>query len=222
MRMGYAVGMARVGLLVVGGRGPTALQVRPWLSGVTDVVAADSGFDLAKGWQLEPDLVVGDLDSTAYADQLRGGRVPVQEFSTDKDETDSEIGVRTLFERGCTEVRIAGGGGGRMDHLLGLVALFERSPAPSVWITHQEHVQVIHGPGAAEFAGYRGQTVSFFPLSDGAAGLGSSGLKWSLDGLEWQPGHAGISNVVTDERMRVEIARGSLLMVRLMPAAGQS
>ena len=201
--------MSLTGLLLTGGCGPRRADLEPFLAAVGPIVAADSGYDLALALGLRPDLIVGDMDS------VRAARLPerrVRRYPRDKEHTDTELGLRALAEFGCDRVVIAGGGGGRLDHLLFIAALFERDTAPLCWITAREHVEAIRG--AAAVRGCVGQTVSFLPLSQGAAIKRSEGLRWPLDGLRWRPGGGGVSNVITASPMRVTVAEGALLMIR--------
>lgn len=203
------------GLLLLAGEGPRRSVLEAVLERAEVVVAADAGFDLGLRLGVEPDFLVGDLDSVKATEAL--ARFPeqrIRRFPAAKDETDAEIGLGLLRELGCGPVTIAGGGGGRLDHLLGIVGLFERERPPQAWYTAVEHVQLVEGELAVE--GCRGQTVSFFPLGEGASGLSSRGLRWPLDGLAWRRGQAGISNVVEAEGFRVSVRRGRLLMVRLL------
>ncbi len=207
------ISMAAVtGLLFTGGEGPTRSRLAPFLDGVDLVVAADSGLDLARAVGVEPDLVVGDMDSLNDRSlmALYGDRLTV--FPPDKDETDTEIGLRFLRERGAARVIVAGGGGGRLAHLVGLLCLFERPSPPRVWLTAREHVELVEGRIAID--GCLGATISFFPVGELAVIERSRGLKWPLDGLTWKRGDAGISNVAAADRVEVELARGRLLMVR--------
>ena len=201
--------MALTGLLLTGGYGPARADLEPFLTTVGPIVAADSGYDLALSLGVQPDLIVGDMDS------VRAERLPaerVRRFPRDKEHTDTELGLHALEELGCDRVVIAGGGGGRLDHLLYIVGLFERETLPICWITAHEHVEAIRG--TASYPGWVGDTVSFLPLSKGAAIERSEGLRWPLDGLRWKPGEGGVSNVVTASPMRVTMAEGALLMIR--------
>jgi thiamine pyrophosphokinase len=200
--------MSVTGLLLTGGCGPGRSDLEPFLGEVGPIVAADSGFDLALALGLRPELIVGDMDSV----RARLPQERVRRFPRDKEFTDTELGLQALKDLGCDRVVIAGGGGGRLDHLLFIVALFERETVPLCWITAHEHVEAIRGTAA--YRGWVGQTVSFLPLSEGAAIERSEGLRWPLDGLRWKPGEGGVSNVITASPMRLTMAAGALLMIR--------
>ena len=201
------------GLLLLGGEGPRRDQLEEVLRTAGLVIAADSGFDLALSLGLQPDLLVGDLDSVADSRELAAFPPErIRRFPRDKDQTDAELGLSLFAERGFRKVVLAGGGGGRLDHLLAVAALFERDWPPAAWYTALECVQRIDGE--AVLAGCRGLRVSFFPLGGPAGGLSSAGRKWPLDGLEWARGYGGVSNLVTGDPARVRVRRGSLLMIR--------
>ena len=201
-----------IGLLIIGGKGPRPELVNEYRQRAGMVAAADSGLETALALGFTPDLVVGDMDSLIDVSLLDRFKDRVRRFPVDKDETDTEIGLRLLQERGCADVVIAGGGGGRLDHLLGIALLFERARPPVRWITDRDDIRLIEGETVLE--GMEGATISLFPLGDGAGMLGSDGLKWKLDGLEFKRGYAGISNVATRDKVRIRVGKGRLLMVR--------
>lgn len=207
------------GLLIIGGGGPQPTLFTECREDATIVVAADSGLEKAIELGMTPDYVVGDMDSLKdrhLLDSFNPERVMI--FPTDKDETDTEIGLRMLEEKGCSEVVIGGGGGGRLDHILGIVMLFERDRPPRRWITENEDIRLVDGE--IELVDLKGALVSFFPLGTEAAELASEGLKWPLDGLVFRRGYAGISNLVTDDTARVRVGRGRILMVRSFAGVG--
>jgi thiamine pyrophosphokinase len=201
------------GLLLLGGEGPLRAQLEEVLRRAELVIAADSGFDLALRLGLLPDLLVGDLDSVAASPQLSAFPPErILRYPRDKDETDAELGLRLFAGRGFRRVVLAGGGGGRLDHLLAVAALFERENPPAAWYTALERIERVQGE--ALLSGCQGLRVSFFPLGAGAGDLSSNGLKWPLDGLQWPRGSGGVSNLVTADPARVRVGRGSLLMIR--------
>jgi thiamine pyrophosphokinase len=202
-----------VGLLLLGGEGPPRHLLEPILPTVVCTVAADSGFDLARRLNIVPDLLVGDLDSLKQSRELEEyPQERIRRYPRDKDDTDAELGLKALWDRGIQQVVVAGGGGGRVDHLLGLFLLFEREKTPTLWYTSREIIQVVEGTHVV--SGCQNQTVSFFPLTDTVAGMSSSGLKWPLDGLEWRRGDMGISNIFIEDPCTISVRHGRLLMIR--------
>ena len=88
------------------------------------VIAADGGAALADvlGWPI--DALVGDFDSIEpdTLARTRAAGATVRAFPSDKDETDLELALAEARERAADEVIVVGGGGGRLDHLLGVIA----------------------------------------------------------------------------------------------------
>lgn len=179
------------------------------------IVAADSGLDHAARYRIEPDVIVGDFDSLdTHLLESRYARVPRIQYERAKDHTDTEIGLHYLWKQGADAVTIVGGGGGRLDHLLGIAALFDRERYPRRWITDRDEVAVIDE--SMEFTAKIGEVVSFFAVGPDTCCMRSRGLRWELTNLRWKRGDAGISNECESERCRVEILSGRLLMVRAL------
>ena len=154
--------------------------------------------------------MVGDMDSIsdpAILDHYPG----TIRHPTDKDETDTEIGIRELRARGYQRILLIGGGGGRLDHLLAIRALFENPWGQDEWLTHRERVVRISEP--TSFAVPSGCTVSVFPLSTGASGMSSIGLKWPLAGLCWGPGEFGVSNRAIEPEVTISPGASPVLVV---------
>ena len=201
------------GLLFVGGEGPGRAVLARCAREADVSVAADSGLELALSADIEPDLIVGDMDSLSDPSLL--SRFPsdrVMRLPRDKDDTDTEIGLQTLLERGADEVTIVGGGGGRMDHLLGIVSLFRRERPPRRWLTGRDEVILVDRE--SRFDGWLGSTVSVFPVGERASRMRSRGLRWPLDGLAFERGRVGISNIVTEDPALISVADGKLLVIR--------
>lgn len=206
------------GVLFIGGDGPTAEVVAPYVDVADMIIAADSGYDLARSIGVTPDLLVGDMDSLSGrddADRRLRGRIHL--FDREKDETDTEIGLRTLRERGIGEVTIVGGGGGRLDHLIGILTLFERRFPPKRWFTAGE--EIVYIDGEERFSRMNGVVCSFFPVGDTVTTMRSTGLRWPLDGLSWRHGDFGISNYGINETVTVGMQSGCLIMVRNLQEA---
>jgi len=200
------------GVLVLGGEKPSADVIEECVINADLVVAVDSGFDFLWENGFDFDYVVGDMDSTRYGHAI--AELPEEKLviaPTEKDETDTELGLHFLKERGIETVSMIGGGGGRLDHLLGIVALFDREIRPDEWYTRNEGVISIDRQKS--FRRLKGKTVSLFPVGSETCTMHSSGLKWPLDELVWQRGSAGISNVVVSDEVVLKPKTGRLLFI---------
>ncbi|MDR2483589.1 MAG: thiamine diphosphokinase [Treponema sp.] len=202
------------GIVFTGGEGPLP-EYRAALAGQADrIAAADSGLMAAEASGIRPHWIIGDMDS--LDDPRRLERYPpecILRYPADKDYTDTELALTLLWDQGCDETWLIGGGGGRTDHLLALRALFERERTPDRWFTASEDMRRLR-PGerfTAELS--LGSLVSVFPLGTGPWKAQSHALKWPLDGVAWNRGYAGISNVTAGNPVLIEAAGGSFLAV---------
>lgn len=203
-------GAMNAALLVTGGDAPDFAVIRPRLGEFSFICAADSGLDTLHAWGLRADLVVGDFDSLKDASIL--GEYPeALRHPEDKDDTDTELALEELRSRGFKRIVMAGGGGGRIDHLFALRALFEREDGPDEWLTPAERIVRIREETA--FPSSAGALVSVFPLAGGAQGMRSRGLRWPLEGLRWNAGQFGISNVAEGQEIAIDPGKNPLLVV---------
>jgi len=204
-------------LIVTGGQAPSFGLLRKLAAKADLIIAADSGFDSARKAGLGPDLVVGDFDSLESRAALAA--LPpskILAFPMDKDDTDTEIALSTAVARGAEYIMIAGGGGGRLDHLLAMSRLFDRSEtAPREWHTRRESVYYIRQDELARFTVLPDSIVSVFPAgaSKACQGMKSWGLKWPLEGLDWRKGYFGISNRALQGDCEVLAGSSDLLLV---------
>jgi thiamine pyrophosphokinase len=205
-------------LLVTGGKAPPKGRLESRFDDFGIVCAADSGLDTLVAWGKEPDLIVGDMDSVSSPLLLeRFPRAELVLAERDKDETDTELALAALADRGAGRIVLAGGGEGRLDHLLAIRSIFERRDCvrPFEWHTAGEALFLVEEGLSIALEARKGSTVSVFPLAGGAEGMSSEGLKWPLAGLSWGPGDCGVSNVAIDASFRVGAGRGDLLVVVL-------
>jgi len=208
------------GVLFIGGKHPQQALSRKLAEDADLIVAADSGFDITWNQGIGCNYVVGDMDSTRFLkviDKLPGNKVI--RMPKEKDETDTEIGLRVLYEKGATKKILIGGGGGRLDHLIGIIILFHRDIRPDEWYTDKE--VIISIDKKTILREMKGETVSFFPVGEEECRMKSEGLKWPLDNLKWKRGDAGISNLITSERMIVEPVSGRLICIFSNRQAGR-
>jgi thiamine pyrophosphokinase len=204
-----------------------------WAEGAALVVAADGGARAAATLGLHLDLVVGDMDSLdpALAARLATDGVTIEVSPTDKDETDTELGVLAAVRRGATRLTIVGGlGGPRLDHELANVALLalpELAGRPARLVDGRSSISLLTAPGPdgdpvdRDLAGPVGALVSLIPWGDDVVGVTTRGLRYPLAGEVLPAGPArGISNVRTAPEAAVRVRRGRLLVVESAATLG--
>ena len=116
-------------LILLGGELTVTSRLKRQISGAR-VIAADSGMRHAAALGVEPELWVGDFDSSDAALRARYAHVPRLEFPADKAQTDGDLAIDEALRRGATRLMLAGAlGGPRSDHaahhLMRMLALTE-------------------------------------------------------------------------------------------------
>jgi thiamine pyrophosphokinase len=212
-----------LGLAIIGGEGPKSETLKKIARGADIIAAADSGLVAAEEAGLKPDWVIGDMDSIKSS-AFCGGAVRLEKYPAerviryphDKDSSDTELAIALLREKGCDEILIAGGGGGRTDHLFAIRALFERENPPNRWFTAGEEIRCLDEGSVVSASLLPGSIVSVFPLGNEGWEAESVGLKWPLDGLAWERGGFGVSNAAQDGPFEIRSVRGRFMVVMPM------
>jgi thiamine pyrophosphokinase len=207
-----------LGIVFTGGESPSSKIIRRLLDGKEIfVIAADSGLITAEESGFKPSFVIGDMDS--LDDDSRLSAYPperVIRYPHDKDYTDTELAFSLALEKGCDDIWLIGGGGGRIDHIFAIRSLFERERFPRRWITGAEDIHCIDsktGRNELSFNLEKGAAVSVFPLGSGPWKAASKGLKWPLNDLTWDRGFFGLSNVAVEGDFSVISKAGRFLVI---------
>ncbi|PRD43909.1 thiamine diphosphokinase [Phyllobacterium phragmitis] len=105
-------------LILLGGHLTVTERLKRQIAGAR-VLAADSGMRHAAALGVEPELWLGDFDSTSPAMARRYKHVPRRTFPRAKDMTDGELALNEAFALGATSVILCGAFGGlRTDHTM--------------------------------------------------------------------------------------------------------
>ena len=217
-------------LILADGDGPTRSELDRawpgWAASIGLVVAADGGARLAEPLDVRIDRWVGDGDSLgedALA-RLEAAGIPVERARPDKDESDTELAVRTALREGADGIMIVGGlGGRRIDHALaniGLLAMPELGDRRAVILDARSRLTLIQAPDLTGQAvdrplpGRIGDLISLLPVGPGVDGVTTRGLEYPLVDEPLPVGGArGLSNVRAEAEAGVSVRAGSLLVV---------
>lgn len=201
-------------VVVAGGDPPTPEEIAR-LPADPVVVAADSGLDHALSAGLTVAVAVGDMDS-ASAEALAAAEqagTRIERHPADKDQTDLELALE-LAARLADRVIVIGAAGGRLDHLIGNLAVLASPQWSGVdieaWLGNAQAV-VVHGD--RELEAEPGATVSLFAVG-GPARVTTTGLAWSLNDEILDPlTSRGVSNQATAHSPQVAVSEGVVLAV---------
>ena len=202
----YPVGMQIV--IFAGGAAPSDIGTMP--DGAF-VIAADSGFDIARRHAVAVDLLIGDLDSVSE-DAVHQAPQTLR-FPVDKNETDLELAIDRARSMGVTSLLVIGGAGGRMDHFLANASLLASLDGVHVeWRTGSGTLLRVNG--SVRVAGTPGETISLLAFGGPARGVRTTGLRWRLDNEHLLPGSTrGVSNAFIDDAALISLDEGNLMVV---------
>lgn len=187
---------------------PVGQALRPWCDGASLVIAADAGYRGARALGVEPDMLLGDYDSAPPPQAGKTVYLPAE-----KDDTDTFYAARQALARGCDEVVILGGLGGRVDHTvanLHTLVFLARHGAHAVLADEKNEITVLL-PGRHVLQARPGWHCSLLPAGAEARGVTLERLKYPLQNAvltnAWP---VGVSNEFTGGDAVVTFRRGAL------------
>ena len=192
-------------------------RARALLHGDDLIIAVDGGTRHAWDVGVDPQLVIGDLDSLSERERqrLEASGAEISSFSARKDKTDLELALLHAVSEGATTILVLAALGGRLDQTVGNVLLLT-SPRLS-----EVEVRIVDGGQTAflirdeaAVKGEPGDTVSLIPLGGDAVGVTAEGMEWPLEDETLHLGSTrGISNVQREEQAYVRVQQGQLLCI---------
>jgi thiamine pyrophosphokinase len=181
------------------------------------LIAVDGGTRHTWEVGVDPQRVIGDLDSLTPAEQnrLRSTGAQIMSVPPRKDETDLELALLYAASEGAESIIVLAALGGRLDQTIANLFLLALPELDGI------EVRVVEGPQVAFLIrdhalieGQPGDTVSLIPLAGDADGVVTEGLEWPLDGDTLRFGPArGVSNLLKLPQASVRVRQGLLLCI---------
>ena len=181
------------------------------------IICADGGTRYASSLDLKPALIIGDMDSaeSSLLQKLQADGVSIERYSRDKDETDLELAINKAIELNPKEIVIVAALGGRVDQMLGNIALLSNIQLSTMNIKLDDGVEeIFFCRDQVQVHGGSGDIVSLIPWQGAVTGIQTENLRWPLDNETLHPDKTrGISNEMTDDVASIKNSSGMLLVV---------
>lgn len=185
------------------------------------IIAADSGMEFFYRNGLVPNEIVGDFDSVTAGIleffRENNPQIKIRKFQPEKDETDTELALRTAINAGCKKIWLLGAIGTRLDHVLGnihLLGMAMEQDCECIMLDSCNRIRMLqHGMKILREEQY-GEYISLFPFTPTVKGLTLRGFKYPLEKYELQCYHSlGVSNEISQDEAEISFEEGILLMV---------
>ncbi|MCL4418074.1 MAG: thiamine diphosphokinase, partial [Actinobacteria bacterium] len=186
----------------------------------TLIIAADGGAKNCCNMKFMPDIVIGDMDSITIKviESDASVKKPIKFINSvpEKDESDTQLAVDYAIGLGAKKILIVGAVGDRVDHTLANIFLLASPSAENSDVRIlTENSEIFVTRKSCQITGEAGKTVSLFSLSPYTNFIKTSGLKYKLknEKLLFSPVR-GLSNAFIDNKARIEINEGTLLIIK--------
>jgi len=183
-------------------------------SNFEEIIAVDSGIEHLLNLSLDPNTLIGDLDSISKKslDEVKKNGVKILAFNSNKDQTDFELALNYLEEAEKSKVYIIGGESGEIDHLISIFLLI---PSKSFF----ENIIWLYGDKRIIFRQKLELNIkkltkfSIIPLSD-LTNLSIDGAEWNLDNKDIQFGETlTLRNSTNEEQLNIRCDKGVFALI---------
>jgi len=182
------------------------------------LIAADGGARHALKLGVIPTVIIGDFDSLSEAEVrvFTEMGVHILAYPPSKDETDFELALDHAMKSGYRPICIVAGLGGRLDQMLGNIALITNPECIEADVRLDDGLtEVFCITNKAIVHGRQGEIVSLIAWgSTPVEGVTTDGLVYPLNKETLLPDRTrGISNQMISDTAKISVKRGTLLCV---------
>lgn len=193
------------------GRFPENRLVQDCLTRARMVVCCDGAVGKLLQFGIEPQVIVGDMDSISPEDRTRYAAHLVH--ISDQNSNDQTKAVNWCIDKGYTQILILGATGYREDHVIGNIFLLSD-------YVKRAQIKMVTNYGVFEpvvqtsrFESFKGQQVSIFAL-DSEMKLTTQNLKYPLKGQALKGMWEGTLNESQGDWFEVGFDFGTLIVFR--------
>jgi len=206
-------------IIVANGLMEASTDISSYKTGSALIIAADGGLHNCIILGIQPNVIIGDLDSTSQ-DELTAFReagVDVIQYPTRKNKTDLELALYYAKDHEVTDVIILGGLGARWDMTMANILMITHPMLKVMNMRLLDGTQELFLLRAGERTavhGNPGDILSLIPLVGDVSGVITDGLEYPLNDETLQLGTSrGVSNVLVKDQAYLFIKQGLILCI---------
>ena len=182
------------------------------------ILCCDGGARHLLKSKITPDVIMGDMDSIRPAHLKKYSRqgIKIIRFPTNKDFTDTELALDYATSLKPEKIFIWCAFGGRIDHTLANIVLLVKGQKRGIETRLiDEYCELFLLDKETIFLTEKDKTVSLLALTPQVSGITLSGFVYPLKNGSLRMGESrGISNVIKDNRAKLKIDKGKLLVIK--------
>lgn len=180
------------------------------------IVCADGGLNHIMQIDKIPNIVLGDLDSISDLGikYISEKNIEVEKFPSKKNNTDTELAIMHLVNKGIDDITLIGGTGTRLDHSLANIYLLKKVNKDGIVFKIVDENNVINlVSDSITISRSEDRFISIIPLNYEGIVVSLVGFKYPLKEkyIEFSS-TLGISNEIIDEKGIVIIHKGEALV----------
>jgi thiamine pyrophosphokinase len=183
------------------------------------IIAADGGSQHCKALGIQPDVIIGDLDSLDPGEifAYESARVELIRYPAHKDETDLELALIYVISHEFDDLTLIGALGARWDMTLANMLLIAHPMFRDLNIRILDGSQELFLIGEDQprvIEASPGDLISLIPIHGDAHGIVTRGLEYPLNYEALLFGSPrGVSNVFIEDHAEISVKKGVLLCV---------
>lgn len=185
------------------------------------IIGVDGGNNTLDKIHFEPDMIVGDFDSSDQNIVKKYANSPKTKLlNPKKDLTDTHFAVLEAIKLKPKSITILGATGKRLDHFMGNLAMLklclDNGISAEILDKHNRITMIDKQMTISKRRQY-GRYVSLIPYSDVVEGISLEGFCYELsDATMVKADTLGISNEIKEEEGRITIKKGYLMVMETM------
>jgi thiamine pyrophosphokinase len=209
---------SKFALLILNGRPPSKSLISRFWNDAAIRICADGAFNILNKYHLEPEVILGDLDSFDKAIKLQSISSKLIHIP-DQDTTDGEKAIKYCQEKNYKNIAILGALGKRSDHWLYNIGLLKHGLNQKLQVfLYGEQEKLFICDAYVEIQAKKGTIISIIPIYGEAYIESTSGLRYPMQKQKLNLGNfSSISNEFENNLITIKVAQGEVLISLFYP-----